>query len=72
METEKSNPLECYECKGVLLPERAIRLQNDICVLRYICMGCGSRSYALNTGSLVRVYPSRNLESVEGTSELIP
>ena len=39
METEQSNPLECSECKGVLLPERAIRLQNEICVLRYVCMG---------------------------------
>jgi Zn finger protein HypA/HybF involved in hydrogenase expression len=68
METEQSNPLECSECKGVLLPERAIRLQNEICVLRYVCMGCDSRSYALKTGSRVRVYPSGNIESVTGTA----
>ena len=55
------------ECTGVLLPERAIRLQNKICVLRYVCIGCDSRSYALKTGSRVRVYPSSNIESVTVT-----
>lgn len=71
METEDSNPLECYECKGVLLPDRAMRLQNGGCVLRYICMGCHSRSYAVSIGSAVRVYPSRAVESVKDALELI-
>ena len=70
METEQSNPLQCYACEGVLLPERAIRLLNGVCVLRYFCMGCGSRSYAVQMGSAVRVYPSTNLETVTGTSEV--
>jgi hypothetical protein len=71
METEDNNPLECYECKGVLLPDRAMRLQNGGCVLRYICMGCHSRSYAVSIGSTVRVYPSRAVESVKDALELI-
>ena len=71
MEPEKSNPLECYECKGVLLPDRAMRLQNGGCVLRYVCVSCRSRSYAVSIGSVVRVYPSRAVESVTVASELI-
>ena len=71
METENSNPLECYEFKGVLLPDRAMRLQNGGCVLRYVCMSCRSRSYAVSIESVVRVYPSRAVESVTAGLELI-
>lgn len=65
METEQSDPFACYECTGVLVPERAIRLENDICVLRYICIDCHSRSYGVKTGSRIRMYPSSDIESVE-------
>ena len=71
METGTSNPLECYECKGVLLPDRAMRLQNGGCVLRYVCISCRSRSYAVCIGSAVRVYPSRAVENVMDTPEVI-
>ena len=71
METENSNPLECYECKGVLLPDQAMRLENGGCVLRYVCISCNSRSYAVIIGSAVRVYPSRAVESVTGAPEPI-
>jgi hypothetical protein len=64
METENNNPLECCECKGVLLPERAMRLENGGCVVRYACIGCHSRAYAVNIGSVVRVYPSRTLKAL--------
>ena len=71
MEPGTSNPLECYECKGVLLPDQAMRLQNGGCVLRYVCISCRSRSYAVCIGSAVRVYPARAVEIVSGASELI-
>ena len=71
MGTEIRQPLKCYECKGVLLPERAVRLENGGDVLRYVCQDCHSRSYAVTIGSVVRVYPSRAIEYGSSTSELI-
>ena len=69
METEKINPLHCCECNGVLLPESAIRLENGICMLRYLCIGCSRRSYAVKTGPVIRVYPSSKIETVTSPSE---
>ena len=71
METKKIDPLCCLECEGALLPERVIRLQNGTCVLRYVCIGCRSRSYAMKVGSAVHMYPSINiLESVTSSLAL--
>jgi hypothetical protein len=70
MGTDISQPLKCSECKGVLLAERAVRLENGGDVLRYVCQDCHSRSYAVSIGSVVRVYPSRAIEYGSSTSEL--
>ena len=70
METEKISPLHCSECNGVLLPENAVRLQNEMCMLRYFCIGCGRRSYAVKVGPAVRIYPSSKMETVMDSSEL--
>ena len=64
-----SDPLKCYECKGLLLPERAVRLENGGGVMRYLCQCCQSRSYAVTIGSVVRVYPSRAVEYDRSTAE---
>ena len=56
METTKSDPLKCCECEGVLLPDRAIPLK-ETWVLRYVCIDCKGRSYAVKMGPAVRMYP---------------
>jgi hypothetical protein len=57
MEISKIDPLQCCECEGVLLPDRPIPLKNESWVLRYVCIDCKSRSYAVKDGSAVRMYP---------------
>src|SRR5687768_10056293 len=56
METTQSDPLKCCECEGVLLPDRAIPLK-ETWVLRYVCIDCKGRSYAVKMGPSVRMYP---------------
>lgn len=56
METTQSDPLKCCECEGVLLPDRAIPLK-ETWVLRYVCINCKGRSYAVKMGPSVRMYP---------------
>jgi hypothetical protein len=57
MEISKIDPLQCCECEGVLLPDRPIPLKNESWVLRYVCIDCKSRSYAVKDGSAIRMYP---------------
>ena len=68
MARETNDVLNCHECKGVLLPERAVRLENGGDVLRYVCQDCHSRSYAVTIGSEVRVYPSKAIEYVSSAA----
>jgi hypothetical protein len=57
MDISKIDPLQCCECEGVLLPDRPIPLKNESWVLRYVCIDCKSRSYAVKDGAAVRMYP---------------
>ena len=57
METPKSNPLQCCECEGVLLPERAIPLNSGIWVLRYSALVVNANSFSVKNELAVRIYP---------------
>ena len=52
------DPLRCRQCEGALLPNRVIPLKSGLMVLRYACIHCRSRSYAVKVDSTVHMYPS--------------
>ena len=42
--------LKCRKCGSTLLLERAIRLQNEILIVQYVCTNCWRQWYGVDTG----------------------